>query len=95
MLQIAQAVSELLSRGERGALATVVRAAGSTPQEPGARLLRYEDGRTLGTVGGGRIEQVVLDTAQGSSAGSARAVLDLADPGSYAAGTQCNVCWPW
>jgi xanthine dehydrogenase accessory factor len=61
MLQMAQAVSELLARGERAALATVVRAAGSTPQEPGARLLLYEDGRTLGTVGGGRIEQVVLE----------------------------------
>jgi xanthine dehydrogenase accessory factor len=64
MMQIAQAVSELLSHGERGALATVVRAAGSTPQEPGARLLLYEDGRTLGTVGGGRIEQVVLEALE-------------------------------
>jgi xanthine dehydrogenase accessory factor len=64
MQQIVQAVSELLARGERGALATVVRTAGSTPQEPGARLLRYEDGRTLGTVGGGRIEQVVLEALE-------------------------------
>lgn len=64
MQQIVQAVSELLARGERGALATVVATAGSTPQEPGARLLRYEDGRTLGTVGGGRIEQVVLEALE-------------------------------
>ncbi|MET0593138.1 MAG: XdhC/CoxI family protein [Polyangiaceae bacterium] len=63
-LQIVQAVSDLLARGERAALATVVRASGSTPQEPGARLLRYEDGRTLGTVGGGRIEQVVLEALE-------------------------------
>jgi xanthine dehydrogenase accessory factor len=64
MQQIVQAVGELLARGERGALATVVRTAGSTPQEPGARLLRYEDGRTLGTVGGGRIEQMVLEALE-------------------------------
>ena len=62
--QIVQAVGELLARGERGALATVVRTAGSTPQEAGARLLRYEDGRTLGTVGGGRIEQMVLEALE-------------------------------
>ena len=64
MLELAHAVSELLARGERAALATVVRTAGSTPQEAGARLLRYEDGRTLGTVGGGRIEQVVLEALE-------------------------------
>ena len=75
MLEIAQAVSELLARGERAALATVVRAGGSTPQEPGARLLLYEDGRTVGTVGGGRIEQVVLDAlAQALRDGTPRTV---------------------
>jgi xanthine dehydrogenase accessory factor len=75
MLQIAQAVTELLARGERAALATVVRAAGSTPQEPGARLLRYEDGRMLGTVGGGRIEQVVLEALERSlREGTARTI---------------------
>ena len=75
MLQMAQAVSELLARGERAALATVVRAAGSTPQEPGARLLLYEDGRTLGTVGGGRIEQVVLEAlTEALRDGASRAV---------------------
>ncbi len=58
---IAQAVAQLLAAGERAALATVVRASGSTPQQVGARLLRYADGRTLGTVGGGHFEQVVLE----------------------------------
>jgi xanthine dehydrogenase accessory factor len=62
--EIAQAVSDLLARGDRAALATVVRASGSTPQQPGARLLRYEDGHTLGTVGGGRIEQVVIEALE-------------------------------
>ncbi len=57
--EIAQATAQLLAQGERGALATVVRASGSTPQQVGARLLLHADGRMLGTVGGGRIEQVV------------------------------------
>jgi xanthine dehydrogenase accessory factor len=41
-------------------LATVVRVSGSVPQRPGARMLLRADGTTLGTVGGGAIEQEVL-----------------------------------
>lgn len=58
---VAAAVLELLTQRRRGALATVVRSSGSTPQVEGARLLLREDGTTLGTVGGGAIEQVVLE----------------------------------
>lgn len=61
---VVQALLELLTNRQRGALATVVRASGSTPQCPGARLLLRDDGSTLGTVGGGAIEHVVLDSLQ-------------------------------
>jgi len=61
---VVQALLELLTSRQRGALATVVRASGSTPQQPGARLLLREDGTTLGTVGGGAIEQAVLEALQ-------------------------------
>ena len=61
MRDVVQALLELLTSRQRGALATVVRASGSTPQRPGARLLLREDGSTLGTVGGGAIESVVLE----------------------------------
>lgn len=54
----------LLANRQRGALATVVRVSGSTPQQPGARLLLREDGSTLGTVGGGAIEHAVLESLQ-------------------------------
>jgi xanthine dehydrogenase accessory factor len=54
----------LLDRGERGAMATVVRASGSTPQGVGARLVLGADGTLVGTIGGGRIEQVVLELAR-------------------------------
>jgi xanthine dehydrogenase accessory factor len=59
--EITEAVLEILASGQRGALATVVRVRGSTPQEPGARLLLRPDGTTLGTVGGGAIELAVLE----------------------------------
>lgn len=61
LYEISEALAQLLERGERAALATVVRTSGSTPQKVGARMLRYADGRTLGTVGGGHIELVVLE----------------------------------
>jgi len=59
---VVQALLELLTSRQRGALATVVRATGSTPQRPGARLLLREDGSTLGTIGGGAIEHTVLES---------------------------------
>jgi xanthine dehydrogenase accessory factor len=57
--EIAKALLQLLQHGGRGALATVVRASGSTPQKVGARLLRLPDGTQLGTVGGGAFERDV------------------------------------
>lgn len=56
---IARALLQVLQEGGRGALATVVRASGSTPQKVGARLLRLPDGTQLGTVGGGAFERDV------------------------------------
>ena len=61
MIEVTEAILELLRRGGRGALATVVRTSGSAPQAVGARLLLRPDGTTVGTVGGGAIEAVVLE----------------------------------
>ncbi|MDQ3812758.1 MAG: XdhC/CoxI family protein [Armatimonadota bacterium] len=43
--------------------ATVVRDSGSVPRTTGAKMLVYPDGRTRGTVGGGRFEALVLQEA--------------------------------
>jgi len=59
--ELLRALSEILASGLRGALATVVRTGGSTPQRPGARMLLCPDGRLLGTVGGGALEQLVIE----------------------------------
>lgn len=61
MREVTKAQLAVLSSGERGALATVVRTSGSTPQQAGARLLLLPDGSTVGTVGGGAIEHVVME----------------------------------
>jgi len=61
MQAIAEAILKVLKAGGRGALATVVRTSGSTPQQAGARLLLSPDDVCVGTVGGGAIEQVVIE----------------------------------
>ena len=55
---------EAVRRGESLAMATVVGAQGSTPREPGARLLVWPD-RFTGTVGGGALEVQALRQARG------------------------------
>ena len=46
--------------GERLAMATIVGTRGSTPRSVGARMLVFEDGLFMGTVGGGCGESDVL-----------------------------------
>jgi xanthine dehydrogenase accessory factor len=49
-----------LERGERVAMATIVSTRGSTPRKVGAKMLVFEDGLFMGTVGGGCGEVDVL-----------------------------------
>ena len=60
MREVVDALARTLASGGRGALATVVRASGSTPQRVGARLFLTPDGALVGTVGGGAIEHEVV-----------------------------------
>lgn len=52
-------------RAERrkAVLATVIEVVGSAPQVPGAKILLLDDGRAVGTVGGGTFEHRVLEHA--------------------------------
>ena len=62
--------------GGRGvALACVIGAHGSTPRHLGARMVVADDGEQWGTVGGGRIEQLVAAAAREVAAGAAPRVV--------------------
>ena len=50
--------------GERAALATVVRTAGSVPRHAGAKMLVRPDGALVGTIGGGKLELEVIEEAK-------------------------------
>src|SRR5437762_12779105 len=52
-------IDEARDRGERVIVATVAHTRGSTPQQRGAKMLFFENGKVAGTVGGGCIEAEV------------------------------------
>ncbi|WP_051234080.1 xanthine dehydrogenase accessory protein XdhC [Halomonas halocynthiae] len=58
-----EALHQLQRDGRPHALATVVAAAGSTPREPGARMIITTD-ISIDTLGGGHFEEQVIETAQ-------------------------------
>src|SRR6266571_4640372 len=51
-------------RGESFALATLVRAEGSSYRRPGARMLISQDGHTIGSLSGGCLEDEVVSQAR-------------------------------
>ncbi len=64
-----------LEGGRRVAIATVIGAHGSTPRHLGARMVVADDGAQWGSVGGGKIEQlVVAATLQVATGGEPRVV---------------------
>lgn len=60
---IFEEVVRLIDKREPFALATVVKASGSTPGKDGFRMIVYPDGRQLGTVGGAGLEKQVAAKA--------------------------------
>jgi xanthine dehydrogenase accessory factor len=60
--------SRLSAQGRRFALVTVIRTAGSTPRKAGAKMLVCEDGSQVGTVGGGAVEQALVEEARAAIA---------------------------
>lgn len=57
------ALAELADSNATAALCSVIRTQGSVPRQVGAKMLVYEDGRTVGTVGGGELEARVIARA--------------------------------
>jgi len=69
------AALEALEGGRGVAIAAVTSASGSTPRHLGARMAVAADGQQWGTVGGGRIEQLVVAAAREVAGGAAARVV--------------------
>ena len=62
-VDIFQALAEVEKNNESAALCTVVKSIGSTPRHVGSKMLVYPDKKFVGTVGGGDLENRVLNEA--------------------------------
>jgi xanthine dehydrogenase accessory factor len=62
--EVYREITKAQAGNQRIAVATIVTTSGSTPQRTGAKLLVFEDGRMIGTVGGGCVEADVWAEAR-------------------------------
>lgn len=62
-MSIYRALVELEEKNQLGALCTIVRSKGSTPRRSSSKMLVYADGSITGTVGGGELENRVIQVA--------------------------------
>ena len=60
---IYQLLLDALKKGDACALATIAKVTGSTPRDVGAKMLVYHDGCSVGTIGGGKFESLVISEA--------------------------------
>ncbi len=65
-MEIIQLLNKAIAEGVPVVLCTVVNTKGAVPRHSGAKMLVYSDGRFEGTVGGGEVENRVLDEAMHS-----------------------------
>jgi len=82
MKEVYQALAELPRTGTSAALCTIITSQGSTPRKAGAKMLVYEDGSIVGTIGGGEIEgRVIQEAVNAIQTGESRIrSYDLIDP---------------
>ncbi|MGE3459538.1 MAG: XdhC family protein, partial [Kofleriaceae bacterium] len=69
-LDVFAAALRAIDAGRGVAIATVIAARGSTPRHLGARMAVASDGEQWGTVGGGKIEQLVASSAREVAGGA-------------------------
>ena len=64
MGSIYQTISELEKSRKPAAICIEVDSKGSTPRKAGAKMIVFPDGKIIGTIGGGSIEQQVIEDAK-------------------------------
>ena len=91
-LDIYEEIARLRREGQRGALATIIQIRGSVPSFETAKILVREDGSTVGTVGGGCVENDVWKAARQVMFDEKprRLLFDLTDSSNLEAGLICG-----
>ena len=91
-VDIYEEITRLRQQGKRAALATIIQIRGSVPSFETAKILVREDGSTLGTVGGGCVENDVWKAARQVMVAEKpkRLLFDLTDTSNLEAGLICG-----
>lgn len=91
-LDIYEEIARLRNEGKRAALATIIQIRGSVPSFETAKILVREDGSTVGTVGGGCVENDVWKAARQVmfEEKPRRLLFDLTDSSNLEAGLICG-----
>ncbi len=63
MTSIYRILAEVEEQGKAAALCTIIDSSGSTPRHEGSKMVVFPDGQTAGTVGGGEVENRVVQEA--------------------------------
>lgn len=92
MTDVLPMIEQWRARGERVALATVVRTLGSAPRGVGSKMAVSESGAIAGSVSGGCIEGAVFDACQEALATGAARLLHfgVADDDAWEVGLACG-----
>jgi xanthine/CO dehydrogenase XdhC/CoxF family maturation factor len=92
MKDVLPAIEEWRGRGERVAIATVVKTIGSSPRTVGAKMVVSSGGALAGSVSGGCIEGAVFDACQEAMrTGQARLLhFGVADDEAWEVGLACG-----
>ncbi len=82
--RILETLTQLIAEGRSVVSATVIATSRSVPRRPGAKMLVVDDGRCIGTVGGGEMEARVTEEADVCFADGRSRLLEyrLVDPGA-------------
>jgi xanthine dehydrogenase accessory factor len=82
MSDVLSALAELPKTGTAAALCTIIRTKGSTPRKEGCKMLVYQNGSSVGTVGGGEVEGRIIQEALDSINSGERKIrsYDLINP---------------
>src|SRR5512134_2767576 len=82
MDNIYSAILEVQASGQSAALCTVIKSSGSVPRHSTSKMLVFADGKFVGTVGGGGMEQRTIEEAQAvARSGQSKIVeYNLVDP---------------
>jgi xanthine/CO dehydrogenase XdhC/CoxF family maturation factor len=92
MRDVLPTIAEWRARGERIAIATVVKTLGSAPRGVGAKMVVSASGAMAGSVSGGCIEGAVFDACQEAiTSGRARLLhFGVADDDAWDVGLACG-----